>query len=368
MTDGIEVLYEESGTDGLGPDYTTVVLIHGMGFNSGSAPLGLLPCHLDPERDQSCVPQALPLRHYRLVGLYRRGYGSSTPFIEEELQLSNSSDNEDHKKYLRQAGIHILKFLLGFATSHAIPKYTKESKTGGIVLVGWSLAAMHLSAALSCADGLAVEAYRTLEGYIHTVLYYGNSRPSSASLERYTIDLWILRDRCKRSCSRSSSPMVPNSRILTPYPRRTVEYIQIMGVWVLRAPRHPFWRFQRSRSRLSTFRQARLPLWRARRDDRRNDLDATHDDALVTINPEVLRYFTRCALFDKTTRCTTFLVQKSDLYVVPSRQVFVCTPYTNCGEGERFEGSVRREETTLYFLMNQSGHWRSSGRVWNHEI
>ena len=76
----------------------------------------------------------------------------------------------------------------------------------------------------------------------------------------------------------------------------------------------------------------------------------THDGALVSINPGVLRYFTRCALFDKIMRCTTFLVQKSDLYMVPSRQVFVCTPYTNCGEGERFEGRVWREETTLYFF------------------
>ena len=40
---------------------------------------------------------------------------------------------------------------------------------------------MHPNAALSCADGLAVEAYQTFEGYFHTVLYYGNSRPSSAS-------------------------------------------------------------------------------------------------------------------------------------------------------------------------------------------
>ena len=36
VEDNIEFYYEDSGTDGLGlSDYSTVVLIHGMGFNGG---------------------------------------------------------------------------------------------------------------------------------------------------------------------------------------------------------------------------------------------------------------------------------------------------------------------------------------------
>ncbi|KAL4067412.1 hypothetical protein V8B97DRAFT_2110973 [Scleroderma yunnanense] len=77
-------------------------------------------------------------------------------------------DDEYHKKHSHQVGIHILKFLL--ATSKTTPQYNEESKTGKIILMVWSIAAVHLRTTLSSADGLLAEKYKDLERYLHSVL------------------------------------------------------------------------------------------------------------------------------------------------------------------------------------------------------
>ncbi|KAI6018352.1 hypothetical protein EDC04DRAFT_3118620 [Pisolithus marmoratus] len=154
----IEFFYEESGLSGLDPTtYTTVVFIHGMGFN-GAVFRKLFPFGIE--------------HNYRLVSLYRRGYGSSTPWSAKELALLQSSDDADHKEYLRLAGLQITKFLLTFAASQSIPKYVEERKTGGIILIGWSLSAVYLNAALVSLDALTAEELRDLESYLHAVVYY----------------------------------------------------------------------------------------------------------------------------------------------------------------------------------------------------
>ncbi|KIK27223.1 hypothetical protein PISMIDRAFT_22191 [Pisolithus microcarpus 441] len=140
----VEFFYEESGLNGLDPtNYTTVVFIHGMGFSG--------------------------------VSLYRRGYGLSTPWSEKELDLLQSSDKEDHKAYLRLAGLQIVRFLLTFAASQSIPRYSKEQKTGGVILLGWSIGGAYSNAALANLDALATEEFRDLESYLHTVIYYDMS-------------------------------------------------------------------------------------------------------------------------------------------------------------------------------------------------
>ncbi|KIO11073.1 hypothetical protein M404DRAFT_127994 [Pisolithus tinctorius Marx 270] len=159
----INFFYEDSGTDGLDPsDYTTMVLIHGLGFN-GAVFRKLFPFG--------------PSHNYRIVSLYRRGYAPSSPWTEEEVALFSSSDLEDGKKFIRLAGLQITRFLLGFAASQGIPKYDKEKKTGGIVLNGWSLGTFYSQAVLSVLDSLTTEELGQLETYLWAILYYDPPTP-----------------------------------------------------------------------------------------------------------------------------------------------------------------------------------------------
>ncbi|KAI5994489.1 Alpha/Beta hydrolase protein [Pisolithus albus] len=179
----VEFFYEESGLSGLDPtNYTTVVLVHGMGF-SGAVFRKLFPFGAE--------------HNYRIVSLYRRGYGLSTPWSEEELGLLQSSDGEDHKAYLRLAGLQIIKFLLTFAASQSIPRYSKEQKTGGLILLGWSLGVAYSNGALANLDALTTEELRDLESYLHTAIYYDASlvatglqspRPFQSSLFAPTVE------------------------------------------------------------------------------------------------------------------------------------------------------------------------------------
>ena len=175
----IEFYYEDSGTNGLDPsDYTTMVFIHGMGFNGCKSSWFRCSCypHSWPAVFRRMFPFG-PSHNYRLISLYRRGYAPSTPWTEAEIALYKSTDAEDGKKHLRLAGLQIARFLLQFATSQTIPKYNEERKTGGIHLVGWSLGTLYLQAILANLDGLATEELRVLEGYLRTILYFGMYRP-----------------------------------------------------------------------------------------------------------------------------------------------------------------------------------------------
>ncbi|KAI6126642.1 hypothetical protein F5141DRAFT_348466 [Pisolithus sp. B1] len=154
----VNFFYEDSGADGLDPsEYTTIVLIHGLGFN-GAVFRKLFP--FGPEHN------------YRIVSLYRRGYAPTSPWTKEEEALFTSSDLKAGKEFLRLAGLQTAKFLLGFAVSREIPRYDKERKTGGILLIGWSLGALYPHAMLAALDGLTTEELGQLESYLHAVVYY----------------------------------------------------------------------------------------------------------------------------------------------------------------------------------------------------
>lgn len=114
-----------------------------------------------------------PEHNYRLVSLYRRGYPGSSPLTEEELALLQSSDAESQKKYMGLLGLQIARFILGFAASQALPAYDAENKSGGIVLLGWSLGGLFLNTVLANLDGLAADELHNLDSLLHTTITYG---------------------------------------------------------------------------------------------------------------------------------------------------------------------------------------------------
>ncbi|KAF8641395.1 hypothetical protein AX16_010014 [Volvariella volvacea WC 439] len=174
----ISYFYEDSGPVP-GSSYTTLVIIHGMGFNGGVF--------------KKLLPRAA--KHgLRVVSLYRRDYKPSSAFKESDFDLLKGGV-EGHRKHLAQQGLEFASFLDRFIVEHDIPALTSDGE-GGIVPVGWSLGAAHIHAFLSSLDKVPKKTVERLEKYIRTVIIhepsataFGFSTPSE-----YNIDLWFTPD------------------------------------------------------------------------------------------------------------------------------------------------------------------------------
>lgn len=278
----VEFFYEESGLSGLDPtNYTTVVFIHGMGF-SGAVFRKLFPFGAE--------------HNYRIVSLYRRGYGLSTPWSEKELDLLQSSDKEDHKAYLRLAGLQIVRFLLTFAASQSIPRYSKEQKTGGLILLGWSIGGAYSNAALANLDALATEELRDLESYLHTVIYYDMSLVATGL----------------------QSPRPYQSFLFAP---TVEERWEIFKQWISSFFVHPnVYSHDSSDLELVHPRQDKLGSLHGLTDEEVAEMTApqmyaTHDAATLVIKVEVFADLVRHALFDK---------QYASQYLPDLKVRFVC--------------------------------------------
>ena len=120
-----------------------------------------------------------PLAHkhnLRIVSVYRRGYSPSSGFDEDELKgIGYGKKFDEAKSFLRGLGIEVATFLVKFATEQDIPLTDWDTRTGGVALIGWSLASIHILALLAFADELPEDSRSTLQKYLHTVLSHGET-------------------------------------------------------------------------------------------------------------------------------------------------------------------------------------------------
>lgn len=263
----ISFFYEDSGTDGLDPsEYTTIVLIHGWGFN-GAVFRKLFP--FGPEHN------------YRIVSLYRRGYAPTSPWTKEEVALFMSSDLEAGKEFLRLAGLQIAKFLLEFAASQEIPKYDKKRKTGGILLTGWSLGALYPHTVLAALDGLTTEELGRLETYLHAVLYYDSP----------TIHLGIPQP--SQTQSSLASPLATVSEQWAIFKKLCTDYYVHPNPYSHDLADLNFNEPDEGRTAsLSDLSEGELEQMISL------EMFATHDQSPIIINPEAFRITSRRALFN----------------------------------------------------------------------
>ncbi|KAH0830190.1 hypothetical protein J3R83DRAFT_1545 [Lanmaoa asiatica] len=177
--------YLDSGAPA-SPNYTTWVLIHGMGFNGG------------------VLEKLLPFAHahnLRIVSVYRRGYSPSSSFQDHELAgIGFGKKIEEAEPFYRAQGVEIATFLVNFATEQGIPFADPNSHTGGIAVIGWSLGGIHATALLAYLDDLPEDTRSTLQKYLHTVLFHDASAVALGipNPERHNIDLWFEADDRKR--------------------------------------------------------------------------------------------------------------------------------------------------------------------------
>ncbi|KAL0062071.1 hypothetical protein AAF712_011071 [Marasmius tenuissimus] len=155
IVEDINVSFTDTGTPPNSKDYTTIVIIHGMGFGAA--------CF---ERLQSQARSSQS--NLRIVVLSRRGYPGSTPFSASELealQVRDDGKEAPAQEFHDDLGRHLWLFLRKFVEEERVPPV--RSRRGGIVVMGWSLGVAFPMAAFSNPDsGLMIydPSYTTL-GY-----------------------------------------------------------------------------------------------------------------------------------------------------------------------------------------------------------
>ncbi|KLO13273.1 hypothetical protein SCHPADRAFT_997491 [Schizopora paradoxa] len=149
--------YDDSGAPVDTVNYTTLVILHGTGFNKNIfkklLPLG-------------------PKYQIRVVVLNRRGYPGSTPFTDEELRSLDSPDEHAHEMFFNARAQELAEFLADFAIRERLPKPNANCSTGGIALMGWSSASSYALCLLSHAPGIAGSTRKRLEPFLRSVIVF----------------------------------------------------------------------------------------------------------------------------------------------------------------------------------------------------
>ncbi|KAI0755809.1 alpha/beta-hydrolase [Fomes fomentarius] len=145
LTGGLSIAQDTGQIDG-SKDFTTLVILHGYVWHSGSF--------------AKLIPIAKE-HNTRLVLLHRRDYPGSTPFTEEELsclragpgELGEQEEPEAEEKervdgYMRDRAREVYDSLGDIVKRGGVVPI-QPSGTGGIVVVGWSLASIWMNVLLA---------------------------------------------------------------------------------------------------------------------------------------------------------------------------------------------------------------------------
>ncbi|KAL1945179.1 hypothetical protein VTO73DRAFT_2799 [Trametes versicolor] len=156
---------QDTGAPQGSDDYTTLVLIHGLGWHSGNFKK-LVPC---ARRSK-----------IRIVLLNRRDYPGARPHSPEELahltRLGSSPSTagaaQETSAVMADHGRDVYDFLVDFIHRQRIP--AARGNTGGVVLVGWSLACVWITAFLANVASFPVDDVK-VDTYVRRVVLYDPS-------------------------------------------------------------------------------------------------------------------------------------------------------------------------------------------------
>ncbi|KAJ7129097.1 hypothetical protein C8R46DRAFT_925683 [Mycena filopes] len=172
LPDGVEIRYTDSGAPNT-LDYTTMVFIHGTGFNG----YGFTQLHEYASR-----------YNLRIIICNRRDYHGSTKYDDQELvELAAGS-----KTFQDKLGLQMAWFLEHFIKHEATPKVSPDRRTGGFLLVGWSFGNAATLALLADPSVIPPPVYQIVEPYLRSLVLYDPPSlalgyPSSGIQEKYDV-------------------------------------------------------------------------------------------------------------------------------------------------------------------------------------
>ncbi|TFK60011.1 hypothetical protein BDN72DRAFT_850897 [Pluteus cervinus] len=175
----ISFAYLDSGPVPKHDSYTTLVFLHGMGFNS---------VVFDKIRFLATTNKV------RIVAVNRREYAPTSPLNVAELAVLSQGD-PGAATYFRQRGNEIGLFLDKWIQQNHIP-IARPNGDGGLSLVGWSLGTVTATAFLAHLDTLSAATLNRLSAYLHTVLMHDPYATAVAFPipPEFDISLWFITD------------------------------------------------------------------------------------------------------------------------------------------------------------------------------
>ncbi|KAJ7239193.1 hypothetical protein B0H12DRAFT_1190045 [Mycena haematopus] len=133
LESGVTFGYTDTGAV-TGREYTTLVIIHGHTFHSGTF--------------QRLNPLA-QLNGLRIICVNRREYPGSSPYSPAELTTFVEGSDTERASLLEQQGRDLAMF-----SETAVIIQLSIPQTGGIALIGWSLGTLFLLALIACIETL----------------------------------------------------------------------------------------------------------------------------------------------------------------------------------------------------------------------
>ncbi|KAF9484137.1 alpha/beta-hydrolase [Pholiota conissans] len=131
--------------------YTTIVMVHGLCFNSEI--FGRL----------SPLAKAHGLR---IISVARRGYLSSTPYTPDEKEVLYNGSVEQQSIFLHSQGV-----LLALFVDAVIQKYS-ISEAGGIAILGWSMGNIFAMAMLAAVHTLPPDVKERLQRHLRSYICF----------------------------------------------------------------------------------------------------------------------------------------------------------------------------------------------------
>lgn len=200
MTSSSLRTFLDSGAPPNSTDYTTVVIIHGYGFHARKRPpavnsIGSLLTIQHMAIATATFKKLLPLapsHNARVVLVNRRDYPGSAPFTDEERAAlatyahappGDPDAVRGTAEFMKARARELHDYLVELVEGGGTTPVRANSKTGGIVVAGWSLGAVWISALLSHVASFSGGSVRLSE-HVRRVVYYGQSNqvfPTMAS-------------------------------------------------------------------------------------------------------------------------------------------------------------------------------------------
>lgn len=105
----------------------------------------------------------------------RRDYMGSSKYSDDE--LAYLEDNiANNRKFSKLTGAEIAEFLLWFIQTHKIPEIGVDSRSGGFLLMGWSMGVATSISVLAYPEVINADRFRCFDRYFRKLVIYGTSK------------------------------------------------------------------------------------------------------------------------------------------------------------------------------------------------
>ncbi|KAK0229916.1 hypothetical protein EDD85DRAFT_972584, partial [Armillaria nabsnona] len=158
-TTGVHLAYLDTGAPAHTSSYTTIFAIHGIVFTN-----------LIFQKVMSVTSS----NGVRFVAIQRHPFPGSTPFTNEELNvtLTGGSDDEERDFEIEMRGHEIASFVDIFIQNHNLPHVSDDGKSGSALLLRWSVGGAYIVAAIVSTETLPVNVQTRLGAYVWSLIVY----------------------------------------------------------------------------------------------------------------------------------------------------------------------------------------------------